>query len=95
MKSTFDKTEKVSRSVARKKENYPITTTSVIFSAKLNPRGPNVSKIINKHRHLLETDDTMKKLFPKKFYLLLLIKEEETCKNFSLEPTLTQSRVIY
>ena len=70
MKSTFDKTEKVSRSVARKKENYPITTTSVIFSAKFNPRGPNVSKIINKHRHLLETDDTLKQLFRKNYIVV-------------------------
>ena len=39
-------------------------TSSVIFSAEFNPRGPNVSEIINRHRHLLETDDTLKQLFP-------------------------------
>ena len=65
VKSTFDKIEKVSRSVTRKKKNRSITTTTVIFSGEFNPRGPNVSKIINKHRHLLETDDTLKQLFPK------------------------------
>ena len=35
------------------------------MSAEFNPRGLNVSKIINKHRHLLETDDTLKQLYPK------------------------------
>ena len=60
VKSTFDKIEKVSCSIARKKKNRSITTSSVILSAEFNPRGPNVSKIINKHRHLLETDDTLK-----------------------------------
>ena len=39
-------------------------TSSVIFSAEFNPRGPNVSEIINRHRHLIETDDTLKQLFP-------------------------------
>ena len=39
--------------------------TSVIFSAEFNSRGSNVSKIIDKHRHLLEMDDTLKKLFSK------------------------------
>ena len=53
------------RSVARKIKNRSMTTTSVIFSAKFNPRGPNGSEIINKHRHLLETDNTLKQLFPK------------------------------
>ena len=63
VKSTFDEIEKVSRFVARKTKNRCITTSSVIFSAQLNPRGPNVSKIINKHRLLLETDNTVKQLF--------------------------------
>ena len=49
----------------RKKKNASSRTTSVIFSAESNPRGPNVSEIINKHRHLLDTDDTLKQLFPK------------------------------
>ena len=65
VKSTFDKIGKISRSIARKKKNHSITTSSVIFSAEFNPRGPNVSEIINRHRHLLETDDTLKQLFPK------------------------------
>ena len=69
-------------------------TSSVIFSAEFNPRGPNVSEIINRHRHLLETDDTLKHYF-QKILLLLLIKEEKTCKNFLLEPTLTTLKVIY
>ena len=63
-KSTFDKIGKILRSIARKKKNHSITTFSVIFSAEFNPRGPNVSEIINRHRHLLETDDTLKQLFP-------------------------------
>ena len=70
VKSTFDKIEKVSRSIARKKTNRSITTSSVIFSAELNSRGPNVSKIINKHRHLLETDDTLKQLFRKNYIVV-------------------------
>ena len=66
VKSTLDKIEKVSRSVvSKKKKKRSITTTFVILSAEFNPRGPNVSKIINKHRHLLETDDTLKQLYPK------------------------------
>ena len=32
---------------------------------EFHPRDPNVSEIINKHKHLLETDDTLKQLFPK------------------------------
>ena len=32
---------------------------------EFHPRDPNVSEIINKHKHLLETDDTRKQLFPK------------------------------
>ena len=94
VKSTFDKIEKVSRSVGRKKKNRSITTSSVIFSVEFNLRGPNVSKSINKHRHLLETDDTLKDYF-QKVLLLFLIKEEETCKTISLEPILTTSKVIY
>ena len=35
-----------------RKNNRSIRTSSVIFLAKFNPCGPNVSKIINKHRHL-------------------------------------------
>ena len=70
VKSTFDKIEKVSRSIARKKKNRSITTSSVIFSAEFNSRGPNVSKIINKHRHLLETDDTLKQLFRKNYIVV-------------------------
>ena len=64
VKSTFDKIGKISRSIARKKKNHSITTSSVIFLAEFNPRGPNVSDIINRHRHLLKTDDTLKQLFP-------------------------------
>ena len=48
----------------RETKNRLITTTPVIFSAKFNPRGPNVSSIIKKHRYCLEADDTLKKLFP-------------------------------
>ena len=70
VKSTFDKIEKVSRSITRKKKNRSITTFSVIFLAQFNPCGPNVSKIINKHRHLLETDDTLKQLFPKNYIVV-------------------------
>ena len=32
---------------------------------EFHPRDPNVSEIINKHKQLLETDDTLKQLFPK------------------------------
>ena len=32
---------------------------------EFHPRDPNVSEIINKHKHLLETNDTLKQLFPK------------------------------
>lgn len=37
---------------------------SVIILAELNPHDPNVSKIINKNRHLLETDNTLKQSCP-------------------------------
>ena len=66
VKSTFDKIEKKSCSVARRKKNRSIATTSVIYSAEFSPRSTNVSESINKHKHLLETDDTLKQLFPKK-----------------------------
>ena len=59
------KLKKVSRFAAIKKKNCSIKTSSVIFSVEFNPRGPNVSKIINKHRHLLGTDDALKQLFSK------------------------------
>ena len=65
VKTTFDKIEKAPRSVARKKMNSSIATTSVIFSAEFNPSGPNISEIINQHRDFLETGDTLKQLFPK------------------------------
>ena len=61
---------KVSRSVAKKKKNRSITTASVIFAAKFNPRGPNVSQVINKYRHFLQTDDTLKQLFPKNYFIV-------------------------
>ena len=35
VKSTFDKIEKVSRSIARKKKNHSIITSSVIFQLNL------------------------------------------------------------
>ena len=38
--------------------------------ADFNPRGPNVSEIIDKDRHLLETDDTLKQLFPKSYIIV-------------------------
>ena len=94
VKATFDKIEKVSRSIGRKKKNSSITTSSVIISAEFNPRGPNVSKIINKLRNLLEMDNTLKQLFPKNS-ITILKKKEQTCKNFSQEPTLTTSKVFY
>ena len=37
---------------------------SVIILAELNPHDPNVSKIINKNRDLLETDNTLKQSCP-------------------------------
>ena len=51
----------------RKKKNRSITSISVKFSTEFNPRGPKVSdETINKHRHVLQMDDTSKQLFPKK-----------------------------
>ena len=70
VKSKFDKIEKISRSIAREKKNRSITTSSVIFLAEFNQRGPNVSKIINNHKHLLETDHTLKQLFPKNYVIV-------------------------
>ena len=64
-KTAKSRFEKASRSVAKKKKNRTIKTTSVIFLTEFHPRDPNVSEIINKHKHLLETDDTLKQLFPK------------------------------
>ena len=37
----------------------------VIISAELNPRDANVSQTINKNRHLLETENTLKQLYPR------------------------------
>ena len=56
---------KVSDSAARKKTNFSVTTTSALFSAEFNRCRPNVSEIIEKHRDLLETGDTLKQLFLK------------------------------
>ena len=64
-KSKFDESAKVSWSVVRKK-SCSITTTSVIFSVEFSQHDPNDSEIINKHWHLLETDNTLKQLFPTK-----------------------------
>ena len=44
LKSTFDKIEEVLSSVVRKKKY-------VVFSPEFNPPDPNISEIINKHRH--------------------------------------------
>ena len=60
VKSIFNEIEKVISSIARKKNNHSITTTSVVFWTEFNPRGPNVSEIIKNHKHLLENDDTLK-----------------------------------
>ena len=49
----------------REIKNRFITPTPVIFSAKFNPRRPNVSSVIKKHRYCLEADDTLKQLFPR------------------------------
>ena len=64
-KSKFDESPKVSWSVVRKK-SCSITTTSVIFSVEFSQHDPNDSEIIKKHWHLLETDNTLKQLFPAK-----------------------------
>ena len=79
----------------RKKKNNSITTGSLIFSVEFNPHGPNVSEIINTDKHSLETDKKIETIISKNIYILFLqIKEEETCKNFSLESTHTTSKVI-
>ena len=39
-------------------------------SAEFNPRGTNVSQIINKYKHLLEADDTLKLLFLKNYIIV-------------------------
>ena len=37
---------------------------------RIQSSGPKVSKIYNKHRHLLESDDTLKQLFPKNYIIV-------------------------
>ena len=69
VKLSFDKTEKVSHFVGRKKKNRSMTIIFVIFQTEVNPPLPVVTEIINKHRHSLEADDTLKRLLPRNFII--------------------------
>ena len=75
----------------KKKKNPSITTTSVISLAEFNQLHTNVCEIINKHIHLLEIDDTLKQLFPR--YSINIVNERR--RKFSMQLTLTTSKVIY
>ena len=59
----------------REIKNRFITPTPVIFSAKFNPRRPNVSSVIKKHRYCLEADDTLKQLFPRNSFIVATKRE--------------------
>jgi hypothetical protein len=37
----------------------------MVFSTKFNPRGPNIKAIVNKHIHLINECQSLKKIFPK------------------------------
>ena len=50
LKSEFEKVSSIPRHKARKKvEKY--FENKAIFTSTFNPRGPNVSQIINRHLH--------------------------------------------
>ena len=64
VKSTFETIGKMSRQNARKKRESSNASNAIIFPAQFNPRGPNVTEIIKKHQHLLESNPILNDLFP-------------------------------
>ena len=66
VKSTFSEIGKLTRHQARnKRQKTNGLQKSVIFPSVFNPRGPNVSKVVQKHLPLLENNPAVAKLFPK------------------------------
>ena len=64
VQSTFQQIESAPRNEARKKITRPLNRKSIIFAAAFNPRGPNVSEILKRNLYLLESNATLKELFP-------------------------------
>ena len=50
----FEQVGKLSRTVARTKRKPAMQNKTVIFATTYSPQGPNISKIIKKHEHLLQ-----------------------------------------
>ena len=61
---SFDNVKMLSRSNARKRKERKEKQLTV-FSTSVNPRGPNVARIINKHLPLINNHPELSKLFPK------------------------------
>ena len=77
---TFKNIGRLPRSEARKKVEKTSNTSRVVFTAKFNPRGPDVNEIVQKHLHLLENQPELKELFPKGS-VITANKRENNLKN--------------
>ena len=76
VKKTFDDVRNYSRNDVR----HPTSTSKrmgVIFSTKYNPRGPNIQKIVNMHKKIINTPQ-LKSIFPNG--IALVYKREKNLK---------------
>ena len=80
IEKTFKTIGNLPRSEARKKVVKPNTTSRIVFTAKFNPRGPDVNEIVKRHLHLLENKPELKELFPKGS-VITANKRENNLKN--------------
>ena len=69
VKSEFDKVFSIPKHEARKKVKKSFEN-KVIFTSTFNPRGPNVSQIINRHLHLIKNSLFLHNIFPDGFILV-------------------------
>ena len=80
IEKTFKNIEKLPRTEARKKVEKNCKNSRIVFTAKFNPRGPDVNKIVRENLHLLENQPELKELFPKGA-IITAYKREDNLKN--------------
>ena len=94
IEKTFNNMGKLSRSEARKKVEKIGNTSLIVFTAKFNPRGPDVNEIVKNHLHLLENQPELKEVFPKGS-VITANKRENNLKNLLVRsnPYTVQNKV--
>ena len=83
VKETFNSVRSMLKSDARKKVVHPNDNKRIIFSAKFNPLGPNVKKIVNDNMYLLQNSKVLKDLYPPA-HTLVANKRENNLKELVL-----------